>query len=770
MAFDATTGNLINPDFIPADPDNLSTPICAILSADGNSVLVSDQLDDVVQEYALDGTYLGVFALGVFAPAGSENNDILDNIRGIAPRSNGNLLVTVGSNDNADAVAEFDTDGNFLGNFVDVGVGGLDSPFDVLMRADDSLVGGISSDEIHQYDLMGNYLGAFSPIDTFPEQIHETASGNILVANFSGDEEGIVEYLPNGTFVGVYDVPELGGYRGAYELPNGNILTTNGGGVHEIDRMGNLVETKIDGVSARFIELVVIGGGGGVEAPLDIKPGSCPNPLNRTSRGVLPVAILGTADFDVTEIDVTTLSIARADGVGGSVAPNFGPPGPGVAYEDVSSPFEGEACDCHEGELDGFVDLGLKFWNADLVAGLELKTWLRARTSSSSSAANCSMAATSRLRTASSSFRWVADPADPVSARIEVRTGTESNEHPSRARSCIRATGPALRSVREDVRGGESSHERPLARRRSGGPWRERSCSDSLSSGFSARRARRSGRASHARARVARSLLHSSPPGLRAGATSTAGLESVADSRARMNAAITTSRTAKPRCNAPGRTRALTTLPAKLPTMPTRQSSPMIPQSTWAPAAARTRRYSRKPVPDFIAMMTEGEELDVPGHERRDPRSREGPGHARDSEEEDVAPVDELGSRVGDGAQQRDRPDDSERLRDRDLRASQGAHVRRFHGIFDRRTPIPHQPDRPAKTSPHPTKPDIARNQGDKVVPRATLSTTSEPATTCTWRMTGRRGPPSGRTTSPSAAFHCSMPPAAWKTGSSPRR
>lgn len=31
---------------------------------------------------------------------------------------------------------------------------------------------------------------------------------------------------------------------------------TNGGGVHEIDRMGNLVESKITGVSARFIELI----------------------------------------------------------------------------------------------------------------------------------------------------------------------------------------------------------------------------------------------------------------------------------------------------------------------------------------------------------------------------------------------------------------------------------------------------------------------------------------------------------------------------------
>ncbi len=41
----------------------------------------------------------------------------------------------------------------------------------------------------------------------------------------------------------------------------------------------------------------------------DIKPGSCPNPLNVKSNGVLPVAILGTATFDVNDIDVSTLEI-----------------------------------------------------------------------------------------------------------------------------------------------------------------------------------------------------------------------------------------------------------------------------------------------------------------------------------------------------------------------------------------------------------------------------------------------------------------------------
>ncbi|MDQ4077447.1 MAG: DUF4394 domain-containing protein, partial [Chloroflexota bacterium] len=94
----------------------------------------------------------------------------------------------------------------------------------------------------------------FAPIDTFPEQITEADNSNVLVGNFVGDQEGVVELASDGSVVAIYDPPEVGGYRGVYELPNGNILTTNAEGVHEIDRDGNLVETKISGVSARYIE------------------------------------------------------------------------------------------------------------------------------------------------------------------------------------------------------------------------------------------------------------------------------------------------------------------------------------------------------------------------------------------------------------------------------------------------------------------------------------------------------------------------------------
>ncbi len=41
---------------------------------------------------------------------------------------------------------------------------------------------------------------------------------------------------------------------------------------------------------------------------VDIQPGNATNPINPTSQGVVPVAILGSGSFDVADVDVTTLA------------------------------------------------------------------------------------------------------------------------------------------------------------------------------------------------------------------------------------------------------------------------------------------------------------------------------------------------------------------------------------------------------------------------------------------------------------------------------
>ena len=98
---------------------------------------------------------------------------------------------------------------------------------------------------------------------------------------------------------------------------------------------------------------------------VDIKPSSCPNPLNAKSKGKLPVAVLGTEDFDVTTIDPATIMLTR-EGIEGEVPPIR------WDYEDVGTPFEGELCDCHDLGGDGIMDMILHFETQELVETLGL--------------------------------------------------------------------------------------------------------------------------------------------------------------------------------------------------------------------------------------------------------------------------------------------------------------------------------------------------------------------------------------------------------------
>jgi uncharacterized repeat protein (TIGR01451 family) len=92
---------------------------------------------------------------------------------------------------------------------------------------------------------------------------------------------------------------------------------------------------------------------------MDIKPQSCPNPLNINSQGVLPVAVLGTEDFDVSTIDLESITLAGVAPIRSSV-------------EDVSTPIvdRQDVCDCTTEGGDGFADLTLKFDTQEIVAAL----------------------------------------------------------------------------------------------------------------------------------------------------------------------------------------------------------------------------------------------------------------------------------------------------------------------------------------------------------------------------------------------------------------
>jgi len=86
---------------------------------------------------------------------------------------------------------------------------------------------------------------------------------------------------------------------------------------------------------------------------VDIKPGSWPNPIKASSKGVFAVAICGTADFDVMTIDPATVRICYGTALG--VAPLR------WSYEDVATPYTDDGDGGHALGGDGYLDLVLHF-------------------------------------------------------------------------------------------------------------------------------------------------------------------------------------------------------------------------------------------------------------------------------------------------------------------------------------------------------------------------------------------------------------------------
>ena len=87
-----------------------------------------------------------------------------------------------------------------------------------------------------------------------------------------------------------------------------------------------------------------------VEAHVDILPGNCANPHNPNRRGLVAVAVLGTADLDVTKIDIGSIDLAGAHSVR-------------AGFDDVGDP-----ADCEAGP-DGVLDLVLRFDAQELGLG-----------------------------------------------------------------------------------------------------------------------------------------------------------------------------------------------------------------------------------------------------------------------------------------------------------------------------------------------------------------------------------------------------------------
>jgi hypothetical protein len=97
-------------------------------------------------------------------------------------------------------------------------------------------------------------------------------------------------------------------------------------------------------------------------AAIDVKPGGCPNPFNVKAKGTLPVAILGTTSFDVTDVNASSVTLAGV--MNGPQSPSAG---------DVGTPYgmmPMDCMDCNASGADGFADWTFFFASPDVTTAI----------------------------------------------------------------------------------------------------------------------------------------------------------------------------------------------------------------------------------------------------------------------------------------------------------------------------------------------------------------------------------------------------------------
>lgn len=287
LAFEASTGDLFDTDFIPSDPNHLVAPLAAILGPTQDSILVSDQGTHVVHEYGLDGTYVGVFA-----PSGGMDLSVMERPAGIALSPEGSLLVCVQGGANANSIAEFDRNGAYIGNRIANNAGGLRAPIDVLVRRDRSILTASSEGQnVLEFDPNGAFRRVFAAQDSGIGQLAEVGDA-VLVSNGGLRWRGYQQFAATSAEAPIRAPSGLIGFRGVAKLNFGptllitcDHLQATGGpdglrpGGAFILRPSGTIRRLIDGPRFAFAHFALLDADGdGVGDGHD----QCPNNANKT--------------------------------------------------------------------------------------------------------------------------------------------------------------------------------------------------------------------------------------------------------------------------------------------------------------------------------------------------------------------------------------------------------------------------------------------------------------------------------------------------------
>lgn len=246
-SLDAETGDVIDAQAINMSSVGPSTP--KGVTQVGDEIWVSDQNVDAVFRFDMDGNHLGTIT------------GAMDNIKGLGVINNSEVWVTnAGAANGApgDALVRLDLDGNSLGFYATA----PKSAFDVLDTGSDVLISFIDNGSpVERWDYDGNFIDyVVAPNHlNFAQQLSFTASGDLLVANFSSPS-GIYLFDPN-----TGDELEYwsqSGVRGAIETGDGSILWSNSSGVYRMNPATGSSVMLLSG-SAQFFAKIGESGGGG---------------------------------------------------------------------------------------------------------------------------------------------------------------------------------------------------------------------------------------------------------------------------------------------------------------------------------------------------------------------------------------------------------------------------------------------------------------------------------------------------------------------------
>lgn len=207
----------------------------------------------------------------------------------------------------------------------------------------------------------GDIVGQYRAFAGAPHQGFQYLGGVFTTLDVSGAKESVAADINNSRdVVGFYKVSGGGQFGFLYSAGSFTAIAFPGASATQalgINDQGDIVGVykDADGVLHGFLAAPAT-----IQVYVDVKPESCPNPLNLGAPGVLPVAVLGTASFDVRTIDPSSV---RLQGV----------PALRSSLEDVAAPFTGaltNAYSCTTAGPDGLTDLTLQFDKSAVAATL----------------------------------------------------------------------------------------------------------------------------------------------------------------------------------------------------------------------------------------------------------------------------------------------------------------------------------------------------------------------------------------------------------------